>query len=119
MAAKSSKAMSIVARIAFLCSDTLVDFRPASSTELSFDEEYRHLSKRIVNGPHLVPVPSAADPGQYARRHVAEDKLLSITAIASSRTVSQLLPHLSELASSPIVVHIAVNGDLSDSALTI
>ncbi|KLO17971.1 sulphite reductase hemo protein, beta subunit [Schizopora paradoxa] len=115
--AKSNKATSIVARIAFLCSETVVDYRPASSTEPSFDEEYRILSRRDANGPRLVAVPNADDPGQHAKRLSGKDSLLSLTMSASTKSISQLLPHISEIASSPVVVHIAVDGDLSDVLL--
>lgn len=112
--AKPSKTVTTVARIAFLCSETVIDYRPAFSRALSFENEYKNLSRRNANGPHLVSVPNAADPGQYAKRYSKGDRLLSLTTLASSRTVAQLLPLLSEIASSPVVVHIAVNGDLSD-----
>ena len=96
-----------VARIAYVSSDVLVD------SQSSFTDVYHTLSKaRNTFEPTLVNVPYGADPGSTLLRH-RSSRLLSYTT-SSSHVLSRLILHLSELASSPLVLHVSVQDDLSD-----
>ena len=105
-------AVSAVARVAFFTSDVVVDLRQSSEYSI-FSDEYKTLARKATHTPRIIPVSYAADPGAYASYHKSAS-LLAFTAQSSPRVLSQLLPHLSELSSSPIVLHFAVNGDLAD-----
>ncbi len=98
----AQSAATIVSRIAFLCSETVVHGLAAN---FSLADEYRRISRRNANGP------------QYAKQFSKDDKLLSVSILSSSKDIIQLLPHLPQLASSPVVVHVEVDGDLSDVLL--
>ncbi|KAH8116400.1 sulfite reductase subunit beta [Phellopilus nigrolimitatus] len=116
MTSTSSAAATAVARIAYICSDVVVDSQPKSNAVSSFAEEYKSLSRKTSRRPTVVSVPYAADPGSYVSHHKSAG-LLAFTAASNPRVLAHFLPHLSELASSPVVLHIAVSGDLADVLL--
>ncbi|KAK0446667.1 sulfite reductase subunit beta [Armillaria borealis] len=86
---------STVARIAYLASDALVDLQlPSPNTSLS--------AQTFTSLPTIVSVPSGGDP--------VGASLISFTALANPRTITNL-------SSLPLVLHFALDGDLSDVLL--
>ncbi|KAI5121494.1 hypothetical protein M0805_006531 [Coniferiporia weirii] len=109
----ASTSAAAVAKIAYICSDVVVDSQARAATVSPFAEEYRSLSRKTSHSPTFVSVPYAADPGAYISHHKSAG-LLAFTTTADPRVLAQLLPHLSELVTVPVVLHIAVRGDLAD-----
>ncbi|KAF7338592.1 Flavodoxin-like domain-containing protein [Mycena venus] len=94
--------MSPVPRIVCLVSDALVDFA-----------DLRTSSTHI---PTFIPVPSGADPSAALVLHAPNTRLVSLTASATPKLVANLVLHLAELSDTPVVLHLAIGGDLSDQA---
>ena len=109
-----STSVAAVARIAYFTSDVVVDSLPKSNGQPSFSSEYQALERKAIHRPKLVSVPNAADPASYILHHKSTG-LLSYSARSQKSLLSQLLPNLNEVASSAVVFHIAVQGDLSDA----
>jgi sulfite reductase (NADPH) hemoprotein beta-component len=99
-------AVAAVARVAHLASDAVVDSASVFSSYWT--------SPPVTNqsSPSIVLLPEGADSSTTLLR-AQGIPLLAYTTNASP-ALSQLLPHLLELASRPAVLHIAANGDLSD-----
>jgi sulfite reductase (NADPH) hemoprotein beta-component len=112
----SSKATSVVARIAFFASDIVVDSGPASRQESTFSPLYHTLSQSAKWAPTILSLPHGADPGSTLSRR-AGNRLLSYTTVATTPVLARLIPHLHNLASYPVVLHLAVNGDLAPALL--
>lgn len=109
--------VAAVARVAFLASDVLVDSKPPLPAASPFGTAYAHLSGRSsTHTPALFSLPHGADPGSTLLRHRSAS-LLSFTAQATGPVLTRLVPHLAELASVPVVLHLAVHDDLADALL--
>ena len=102
-----------VVRVAYICSDVLIDSQHHSGSPSSFTKSLRSLSKSSPRKLTLLHVKHAADLGSYLLYHKAAG-LLSVTCASDSRILTRLLSYFAELTSTPIVLHIAVDGDLSD-----
>ncbi|KAI0825893.1 sulfite reductase subunit beta [Irpex lacteus] len=105
--------VSAVARIAYLASDVLVDSRPSLSAPSSFATFYDTLTKQSTDSKPIFSLPFGADPGSTLARHSSAG-LVSYTTSAQSQLLSRLVVHLNDLANSPLVVHVAVQDDLTD-----
>ncbi|KAK0238827.1 sulfite reductase subunit beta [Armillaria nabsnona] len=105
-----------VARIAYLASDALVDLQlPSPNTSLSA-QTFTSLSTASRQRPNIVSVPSGGDPvGSILRNPSAS--LISFTASANPRTITNVILRISELSSLPLVLHLSLDGDLSDVLL--
>lgn len=111
----SSFSVSTVARIVYLTTDVLVDSLPPPPSTSVFTDTYNALSKTSIHKPKIIPSHFAADPGSTILRNAGS--LTSFTATASSQVLTRLVLHLGEISSLPIVLHIAVQDDLSDVLL--
>ncbi|KAI0272690.1 sulfite reductase subunit beta [Gloeopeniophorella convolvens] len=102
-------AVAAVARVAHLASDALVD------SPSPFSPYWKSLPRNSLQQPSLsvTALPRGADPSPALLAHTTAS-LLSYTA-ASSPALVRLLPHLPELASRPVVFHLAAQGDLADA----
>ncbi|KAJ6500382.1 hypothetical protein C8R45DRAFT_977449 [Mycena sanguinolenta] len=109
--------MSPVPRIACLVSDTLVDVQPPLPAVSNVSSAFADLRTSSVHTPVYVPVPAGADPSTSLLLHVPNARLVSLTATATSKLVSHLVLHLAELSDAPLVLHLAVEDDLSDVLL--
>ncbi|KDR67957.1 hypothetical protein GALMADRAFT_257469 [Galerina marginata CBS 339.88] len=114
MATKSGS-VPVVARIAFLTADVVVDSLPPPPLESEFAKKYNFLSKKSTHKARVISSPFGADPGSTLLRKTAN--LTSFTATASSQLVTRLVLHLGEISALPIVLHLAVGDDLSDVLL--
>ncbi|KAK0188889.1 sulfite reductase subunit beta [Armillaria mellea] len=107
---------STVARIAYLASDALVDLQlPSPNTSLSA-QTFTSLSTASRQRPTIVSIPSGGDPVGSILRN-ANASLISFTASANPRTITNVILRISELSSLPLVLHFALDGDLSDVLL--
>ncbi|KAI0077729.1 sulfite reductase subunit beta [Panus rudis PR-1116 ss-1] len=104
---------SAVARIAYLASDVLVDSQPPRPLSSLFSNSFEQQSINGVHKPTLVSLPFGADPGAALLRHKSS-QLTSYTVASHPQILNRLLPHLSELSALPLVLHVAVEDDLSD-----
>ncbi|KAG2011527.1 sulfite reductase subunit beta [Coprinopsis cinerea AmutBmut pab1-1] len=104
-----------VARIAYLSSEVVVDSQLSGPSTSSFSETYRSLEKVAAHKPRVLPTPYGADPGSTLLRYPSD--LTTFTAFASSPVVTRLLLHLAEISTRPVVLHLAVQDDLSDVLL--
>jgi sulfite reductase (NADPH) hemoprotein beta-component len=109
-------AISSVARIAYFSSDVLVDSQPSLPATSIFAGHFSSLSKTAKHKPTIVSSPAGADSGPTLLRNPSAS-LVSYTTSASSQALTRLVPHLPEVSSHPVVLHIAVNDDLSDVLL--
>lgn len=110
-----SLAATAVSRIAYICSDVVVDSELRGAASL-YAEEYTKVARKSSRQTPVISVPQAADPSSYVLHH-RHSGLVSFTSTSSPRTLTQFLPHLSELSSTPLVLHVAVDDDLSDVLL--
>lgn len=111
-----ASSVSAVARIAFASSDVVVDTQPPLPDVSAFAKSLRELSSsfsRTGNNATVISLPFGADPGSTLLQHRSAS-LISYTATSHSRILNRLIPHLTDLASIPLVLHIAVEDDLSD-----
>lgn len=111
-----ASSVSAVARIAYISSDVVVDTQPPLPATSAFTGSFRHLSTSLGRDGHnatVISLPFGADPGASLLQHRSA-ALISYTATAHSRILNRLIPHLTDLASLPLVLHIAVEDDLSD-----
>jgi len=104
-------AIAVVSRISYLASDVLVNVAGtnlASSFSPHFDKLY------AFRPPKLFNVPNGADLGLRIPPISRDAPLVAITLDAERDVLTRLVPSLLTLASTPLVVNVAVNGDLSD-----
>jgi len=95
-----------VARVGYLSSDVLLHSGPYSFAELSQNSGHQ---------PRLVPVPHGADAGSSIVRNASP--LTSFVGVATSQLVNLLLVQLADLSNQPVVLHLAVENDLTDVLL--
>ena len=110
-----SSSLSTVARIVYLTTDVLVDSHPPPPSTSVFADTYHTLSKSSVHKPKVIPSHFGADPGSTILRNPGS--LTSFTTTANSQVLTRLVLHLGEISSLPVVLHIAVQDDLSDVLL--
>ncbi|KAG6836777.1 hypothetical protein H0H93_003555 [Arthromyces matolae] len=103
-------ALSTVARIAFLASDVLVDSQP-SSFSTTFNQ-LAHLDRK----PRILSAPLGSDAGEIILRNT-DSKLVSLTTSAHTQVITRLVLHLAEISTHPVVLHVALQDDLSDVIL--
>ncbi|KAF8661331.1 hypothetical protein AX16_001427 [Volvariella volvacea WC 439] len=104
-----------VARVAYLASDVLVDSQPPRPAASAFSNTFAALTN-ASHQPRVVLVPFGADAGAVIQRN-ASTNLVSFTATSSTQVLTRLILHLSELAASPLVLHVAIQDDLTDVLL--
>ncbi|KAJ3784367.1 hypothetical protein GGU10DRAFT_357991 [Lentinula aff. detonsa] len=108
--------LSAVARIAYLASEILVDSLPPLPLNSEFASSFTSVSQSSRRRPNLLTVPHGGDPAATLLRATGST-LTSFTALSNSQTIARLVLRLVELASSPLVLHIALLNDLSDVLL--
>lgn len=104
---------SAVARIAYLASDVLVDSRPPPPAHSAFVATVQQLSTERSEPKAVFSLPFGADPGSTLARHPSAG-LVSYTATSHPQLLNRLIAHLTDLANTPLVLHVAVQDDLSD-----
>ncbi|KAF6753030.1 sulfite reductase subunit beta [Ephemerocybe angulata] len=102
-------AVSAVARIGYLSSDVVLYSGSA------FSETYDSLARGSSHSPKVISVPHGADVGSTLVRH--SSNLTSFTGVATSQLVNRLILHLAEISSQSVVLHLAVEHDLTDVLL--
>ena len=108
--------LSAVARIAYLASDVLVDSQPTLPAKSPFAATFSQLYKLSTHKPTIISVPQGGDAGStLIQSHSAG--LTSYITSSHSEILTRLVLHLTELASLPVVLHLAVQNDLSDVLL--
>jgi sulfite reductase (NADPH) hemoprotein beta-component len=108
--------VAVVARIAYLASETLVDSLPPLPSTSEFASSFDSISHLSRREPNIITVPHGGDPAAALLR-ASGSALTSFTAASNSQTLTRLVLRLAELASSPLVLHIALVNDLSDVLL--
>ncbi|KAG6868747.1 hypothetical protein C0993_011326, partial [Termitomyces sp. T159_Od127] len=103
-------ALDAVARIAFLASDVLVVSQPSS-----FASSYRLLAS-AGHKPRILSAPLGSDAGEIILRNT-DARLVSLTTSSHTQVLTRLVLHLAEISSRPVVLHIALQDDLSDALL--
>ncbi|KAH0582974.1 hypothetical protein H2248_010867 [Termitomyces sp. 'cryptogamus'] len=103
-------ALEAVARIAFLASNVLVDSQPSS-----FSPTYK-LLENADHKPRILSAPLGSDAGEIILRNT-DSKLVSFTTASHTQVLTRLVLHLAEISSRPVVLHIALQDDLSDAIL--
>ncbi|KAJ3755355.1 hypothetical protein EV360DRAFT_85992 [Lentinula raphanica] len=111
-----SNSFSTVARIAYIASEILVDSLPPLPLTSEFRSSFTSVSRSSRRRPNLITVPHGGDPAATLLR-ANGDALTSFTALSNSQTIAKLVLRLAELASTPLVLHIALLNDLSDVLL--
>lgn len=108
----AANALSTVARICFLSSDVVLDVAAVNSHS-SFSPHFARLQP--YQPPQLTNVPNGADLGLKITKAIPNASLITVTLSAEKDSLNRLIPSLSALpASVPLVISVAVNGDLSD-----
>ncbi|KAF8517977.1 hypothetical protein BU17DRAFT_76263 [Hysterangium stoloniferum] len=105
----NTTAQHAVARVATLASDLLVDALPKAPTKSVFQHGFPSTAG-IVNLRH------GADLGSVILSK-SDAELISVTISFSKDILSNLIPHITELSSRPVVLHVAVDDDLSGALL--
>lgn len=111
-----SNPVAVVARIAYLSSDVVVDSHPPLPTPPPFGPTYDVLAHSSQHRPAFFALPNGADPSSTLLRHGTAG-LVSYTAVSSAQLLSRFIPHLAELSELPVVLHVTVQDDLSDVLL--
>ena len=111
----SNYTSNAVARIAYLTSDLIVDSQPQFPAPSLFAQQYALLTGSTSSSPRLFVIPYGADPGSTILQNPTE--LTSLTATSNSHLLTRLVIHLADLSSCPVVLHIAVDYDLSEVLL--
>ncbi|KAL0060869.1 Sulfite reductase [NADPH] subunit beta [Marasmius tenuissimus] len=106
-----------VARIAFIASDTLIHTLQPNSTTSLYSSVFDNVAKTSKRTPGILPVSHLADPAAAIKRASSGSALVSFTSLASSQSITRLVLASSDLSSLPLVLHVAVQGDLSDALL--
>ncbi|KAF9258888.1 sulphite reductase hemo protein, beta subunit [Marasmius fiardii PR-910] len=109
--------IDIVARIAFIASDTLLHSLQPNSSTSHYSSVFDNVARSSKRTPIVLPVPHLADPAAAIKRASSNAALISLTSTANSQSVTRLVLASSELSSLPLVLHIAVKNDLSDVLL--
>ncbi|KZT27745.1 sulphite reductase hemo protein, beta subunit [Neolentinus lepideus HHB14362 ss-1] len=112
----STPSTSSVARIAYLSSDVLVSSLPPFPSTSPYAETITSLSDASRHRPIVLSVLNGGDPGATLLRN-RTGKLVSYLALANPQLVTRLVPHITELSSLPVVLHLAVRDDLSDALI--
>lgn len=107
-----SSAAAAVARVAYFASDVLVDSRPQLPAASKFLDTLNSLSEQRET-KRVYSLPSGADPSSTLLRS-SSSGLIAYTASSQPELLNRILIHLSELATTPVVLHVAVEDDLSD-----
>ncbi|KAA1468781.1 sulfite reductase subunit beta [Dentipellis sp. KUC8613] len=102
-------AIAAVARVAHLTSDVVVE------SESAFSEYWKSGPSSSAHSPSVISLPRGADAASFLLREQTAT-LLSYTT-TSSQALTRLLPHLAELSTRPVVLHIAVENDLTDALI--
>ncbi|KIJ55400.1 hypothetical protein M422DRAFT_220075 [Sphaerobolus stellatus SS14] len=102
-----STVQEAVSRIASWASDVVVDALPRSPAKSLFQQSLVHDSHSVIN------VRAGADAGAVVLSKT-ESGLVSLTVSETKDVLAGLIPHLSQLASRSVVLHIAVDSDLSE-----
>ncbi|KIK61578.1 hypothetical protein GYMLUDRAFT_84731 [Collybiopsis luxurians FD-317 M1] len=108
--------LAAVARIAYLVSETVVDSLPPLPSTSQFASSFTSVSHSSRRTPNLISVPHGGDPAA-ALLGASSSSLISFTSSSNSQTLARLVLRLAELSSSPLVLHIALQDDLSDVLL--
>lgn len=103
----STTSQEVVARIASLVSDIVVDAWPRGEKSIF----QSHLSAEYTN---VINVRFGADAGAVAISK-ADKGLVSLTVSSAKDILASLIPRIPELTSQAVVLHIAVDEDLSDA----
>ncbi|KAG6888289.1 hypothetical protein C0992_008931 [Termitomyces sp. T32_za158] len=103
-------ALEAVARVAFLASDVLVVSQPSS-----FASSYKLLAS-ADHKPRILSAPLGSDAGEIILRNT-DARLVSLTTSSNTQVLTRLVLHLAEISSRPVVLHIALQDDLSDALL--
>lgn len=109
--------IAAVARVAYLASDLIIDSQPARPASSPFSKTYAALSFPSIKRPNIISAPLESDSGATIQRNVGDASLVSFTAVSNPQVLTRLDLHLAELFSTPLVLHIAVQHDLSDILL--
>ena len=102
----TSTAQEAVSRIAYLASDVVVDALPRRPAKSLFQP--------TESASSLISVYAGADAGAVVLSKT-NASLVSLTISETHDVLAGLIPHLSELASRPLVLHIAVKYNLSEA----
>ncbi|KAJ8094681.1 Sulfite reductase [NADPH] subunit beta [Marasmius tenuissimus] len=106
-----------VARIAFIASDTLIHTLQPNSTTSLYSSVFDNVAKTSKRTPAILPVSHLADPAAAIKRASSGSALVSFTSLASSQSITRLVLASSDLSSLPLVLHVAVQGDLCEALL--
>lgn len=106
----SATALSAVARISYLTSDVVVNVA-GNNLSSAFTTHYAKL--HAYRPPKLVNVPNGADLALRIPKASENASLVTVTLHAEQDVLTRLIPSLAALASTPLVLNVAVQGDLS------
>lgn len=102
-------AQQAVGRVASLASDVVVDALPRSPSRSLF-----HAALSASSAGNVISVRHGADPGSILLSR-PDATVSSLTVSSPKDALTYLIPYLADLASRPVVLHVAVDSDLSDA----
>ena len=108
-------AIAAVGYIAYLTSQVVIDSLPPLPKPSLFSQAFSNAASVSSFKTKVISSPSGADVGQTILRNPSD--LTTLTILANSQGLTRLLLHLGQISASPIVIHIAVDEDLSDVLL--
>ncbi|KAG8808541.1 hypothetical protein FRC17_003900, partial [Serendipita sp. 399] len=107
----SSTTLSAVARISYLSSDVVFDVAGAK-LHSAFSPLFANF--HAYRPPTLISVPNGADLGLRISKLDKGIPLITVVLHAERDVLNRLIPSLSSLTGTPLVIHVAVDEDLSD-----
>lgn len=108
----TSSSVPIVAKITYNSASIVLDVVGSKGTS-PFQPTY--LALTTSTPPSIVTIPRGGDVGLRLNQNASKAPLVTLTLQSDREVLTRLIPRLSALADSPVVIHVAATGDIADA----
>lgn len=108
----TSSSVPIVAKITYNSAGIVLDVVGSKGTS-PFQPTY--LALTTPTSPSIVTIPRGGDVGLRLNQNASKAPLVTLTLQSDREVLTRLIPRLSALADSPVVIHVAATGDIADA----
>ena len=110
----ASSSVSAVAKIAYNSAGIILDVVGPTGTS-PFQSSFPSSSLSTSASPSIVTIPRGADVGLRLSQNASRAPLVTLTLQSDREVLNRLIPRLSSLADSAVVIHVAATGDIADA----